>query len=306
MALRTPRILATGLVVLVLSGTAGLAAVPVDVMTNGGFEGGLTGWKPAPEHSLVKDAAQAHSGSACLTGEVTALKKALFLRRPVPVKKGNMYELEFWAKGTRGTKIVLFVTQPGTSQRKHVAHWDKLARQWRRYKTPVSVAASGTLELQIVAPSSHAASPGQVWIDDVAFYERTMPPVARLTEGKFFNDAPAMAAAADGSFYAAWISFRDGADSLQVARLRPKGKGLERLGAWQVVGGKGTYVLGPRALAAGANVVLMYAAEADGNWDVYAVTCAPDGPGEPVRLRDRKSTRLNSSHIPLPRMPSSA
>ena len=80
-----------------------------------------------------------------------------------------------------------------------------------------------------------------------------MPPVTPVTDGGF-SDEPAMAAADDGAVYVAYNCFRDGADSLQVARYRPQAGGFEPLGNWQAVGGKETYVLGPRAVSAGANV----------------------------------------------------
>jgi hypothetical protein len=261
-----------------------LAAGPVDLITNGGFEQGMTGWNPDPKHTLVTGAAEAHSGTACLSGEATGPNQALFLRQRVPVKRGNRYEIDFWAKGGPGTKVVVFAVQPGTTVRKSVAPFDKLTRRWQRCTTPVTVESDGTLELQLIVPSSHGATPGQVWIDDVAFYEREMPPVTSVTKGEAFNDEPAMAAAEDGSLYLAWVSFRDGADSLQVARLQPQGDTLKPLGTWQVVAGKGTYVLGPRAVASSLGAVVTYAAENDGNWDIYAVTCTPDGPGKPVAL----------------------
>lgn len=40
-------------------------------------------------------------------------------------------------------------------------------------------------------------------------------------------------------------------------------------------------MLGPRLVAVGANVVLVYAAERDRNWDVYTVACDRDGPSQP-------------------------
>ena len=39
---------------------------------------------------------------------------------------------------------------------------------------------------------------------------------------------------------------------------------------------------------------------------VYLMTARPGSDFEPLQWGDRKSTRLNSSHIPLSRMPSSA
>jgi hypothetical protein len=46
-----------------------------------------------------------------------------------------------------------------------------------------------------------------------------------------FNDEPSMAVAADGSLYVAWVSFRDGSDTLQLARYRLENGRLQRYGA---------------------------------------------------------------------------
>ncbi len=260
------------------------AAEQVNLLSNGGFEDGLIGFRPDPGHSLVSDAAETHSGKACLTGEVTRPNQALRLRRAVPVRAGNRYEFEIWARATNRTKLVLWAELPGNPLRQMVASWDKLPGQWRRYSAPVSVDRDGTLTLEIIAPSSHGAAIGRLWIDDVALYETEMPPLVKVSQGAGFNDEPAMATAADGSVYVAYNSFRDGADSLQIARFRLQGKTFHPAGSWRVVGGEGTYVLGVRAVNADRNAVVLYAAEVDGNWDVYAVTCDPDGPSNPLRV----------------------
>jgi hypothetical protein len=275
---------AAALTLAFIAGPLAPAAEPVDLLTNGGFEDGRVGWNPDPNHSLVTDAAEAHSGDACLSGEVTGPRQALFLKRRVPVKAQNRYTFEVWAKATGRTKLVLWVVRPGAANRDLVTAWENVAPKWRRYRTPVTVSQDGTLELLVVAPSSHNAPPGRIWLDDLALYETEMPPMASVSQGVGFNDEPAMAIADDGSVYVAWNSFREGADSLQVARYRLEGGKPRPAGSWQVVGGKGTYVLGPRVVSADTGVAVLYAAEVGGNWDVYAVTCGPDGPGRPVAV----------------------
>jgi len=264
------------------------AAEPVNLLSNGGFEDGLAGWSPDAKHSLVTDKAEAHSGTACLSGEVAGPNQALFLRRRVPVKAGNLYQFEVWAKATGGTKLVLWIEQPGTNRRQMVASWDKMPRRWRRCTVPLTVTADGMLQLEIIAPSSHRGPAGRMWIDDIALYETEMPAVTSVSQGAGFNDEPALAAADDGSVYVAWNSFRDGADSLQVARFQPEGTKLKPLGSWQVLGGEGTYILGIRAAGAGGNVALVYAAEVNKNWDVYTVVCGPDGPAKPLAVTSHR------------------
>jgi hypothetical protein len=80
------------------------------------------------------------------------------------------------------------------------AAWDELPNVWRKYECDVPVNASGTLELQIIAPSSHGAPPGRIWIDDIALYEIELPAKELVSGGVGFNDEPAM-----GKIVWAWI-----------------------------------------------------------------------------------------------------
>ena len=275
-----------------------LAKPPADVLTNGGFEDGTAGWEPDPKHELLKDASAAHAGAACLTGEVTAPSQAVRLRRTVRVRAGHRYDFSIWARATGGTKLVLWATLPGAKARLMIASWPRVPKRWTRYAVPITVQQDGVLALEIIAPSSFGEPAGRIWVDDIALHQTALPDLLSVSGGVGFNDEPAMAMASDGSLVVAWNSFRavggkpadkpkdaaDGADSLQVARFRTTDKGFEKLGAWQVVGGKGTYVLGVTAVPAGEDVAVLYAAEAAGNWDIYAAVCGPAGPGQPVRI----------------------
>jgi hypothetical protein len=280
--------------ILVLSvgfATGGRTAEPVDLIVNGGFEQGMTGWIPAEDHSIVTGPGEAHSGTACLSGEVTRPDTHLSLRQRVPVRAGNRYQFQVWARGTNQTKLVLFLRQG--AQREIVTAWEKQTPGWRRYTTPVSVQTDGTIELELIAPSSHAAPPGRIWIDDVALLETKMPDVASVSEDEGFNDEPAMARAEDGSLYVAWNSFRDGRDSVQLARYQAGSAALERTGQWQVDDGRGVYVLGIRLVPAGSAVYLLYAAERDRQWDVYAVRCDAGGPGRPIAIGAADGVDIN-------------
>jgi len=282
-----------GAVWVILSATGVIAAEPVNLLSNGGFEAGLAGWNADPGHSVATAAGVARSGKACLTGEVTAPKQALRLRRSVPVKAGNRYQFQVAARATGGTKLVLWAVFPGQRERKMVAAWEKITPKWQEYASPLPVAQDGLLELEIIAPSSHAAPPGRIWIDDVALLETPMPAVLSVSRDEGFNDEPAIAQAGDGSIYVAWNSFREGADSLQIARYRPQEKDLAPAGRWQVLGGKGTYVLGVRAVPTGEKIAVLYAAEKEKKWDVYCVLCGPDGPAQPVAVTSDAAADVN-------------
>jgi hypothetical protein len=102
-------------------------------------------------------------------------------------------------------------------------------------------------------------------------------------EGRF-NDEPSLVRTADGSIYVAWNGFRDGADEVMVARYEFSGVEWRHLATWRAAGGKGSYILNPKAVTAGKGIYVLYAAERNGQWDVYAVPCGPEGPGRPLAL----------------------
>ncbi len=116
--------------------------------------------------------------------------------------------------------------------------------------------------------------------------ERTFPRirVTPVEQDRAFDDEPSMAAAADGTLYVAWVSFREGNDTLRVARYLPTGDTFREAGSWEILGGPKTYVLSPQVVAAGDNVHVVYAAEFGRNWDIYSVECSATGPAAPVRV----------------------
>ncbi len=273
-----------GLALLACRPLCGQGLQPVNLLTNGGFEDGTVGWQPEAQHERLVDPDAAHGGQACITGEVTKPNQALRLRRSIPVRAGNRYEFQVWARATNRTKLVLWGTQPGSGQRTMIANWPNLTRKWQRYRTPITVTKSGVLDLEIISPSSYGAPAGRIWLDDLALLETPMPPVTDVSRGIGFNDEPSIAAASDGSIYVAFNRFVDGADSLQVQRFRLRDDQWQTVDQWQVIGGEGTYLLGVQAVSAGAKVALVYAAERERDWNIYSVMCGPDGPDKPVAV----------------------
>ena len=272
--------------------SAAHAAESVNLIANGGFEEGTSGWEADAKHELVTNPKIAHSGQSCLSGEVTSEKQAMVLRKRVPVRAGCRYQFQIWAKATNKTKVVLRYAPPGeqparvkggTSQYMAGA-WDELESRWQKCECDVPVTTGGTMELQIIAPSSHGAPPGRVWIDDIALYETELPATEQVSAGPGFNDEAGMAQAGDGSVYVVWNSYRDNHDTMQIARYAVDGRSFKKLGLWQPLGGKDLYLLGFKAVAAGEKIYVVYAAEVDKNWDIYALPCGADGPGKPQRI----------------------
>ena len=257
---------------------------PTNLFSNGSFEEGLAGWTPQPLHSIVDESGVARSGRTCLTATVSGSNKAATLTRRVPVKAGNRYRLELWARATNKTRLAIWATPPGVKQRRSILAFDGVPTKWKRFTVPVDVDQDGTLELRIVGPSSYGAPSGQMWIDDIALYETVMPALVPVSRNEGFNDEAAVAAGPDGSVYAAWVSFRDGADSIQLGRYRLEDKKFQRQGEWEVAGGPGTYALGLRAVSSSDGVTLVYSSEKEGNWDIIAVPCTINGPGAPIRV----------------------
>ncbi|HID21688.1 MAG TPA: hypothetical protein EYP14_04730, partial [Planctomycetaceae bacterium] len=158
-----------------------------NVIRNGGFEAGLDHWSAAEQHELVRDPRQARSGNSCLSGEVTKPKQFLRLVQNVTVRKGYRYEFEAWARATNRTKLVLWILAPGAERRSLVAAWQNLPRKWRRCKATIDVQRSGTLRLELIAPSSVGAPAGRIWLDDIALYEYPSPELTRVSD-EGFND----------------------------------------------------------------------------------------------------------------------
>ncbi len=126
---------------------------------------------------------------------------------------------------------------------------------------------------------------------------RGAPAATQVEPGKGFDDEPSMARADDGTYYVAWVSWRDGADSLQVARFagQPDGS-FERLGAWRAETGSRTDLLLPVVHDIGAKVRLDYWIESGDGWRHRAFGLEPSGVSGTVDSDGMQRSWTESSH----------
>jgi hypothetical protein len=87
--------------------------------------------------------------------------------------------------------------------------------------------------------------------------------------------------AAGSDLAVAWVSFRDGHDTLQLARVGTSGEVRDQ---WRIDGGDDVYLLDPTLVATEDGAWLLYAAEKRRNWDIYACELRERGPTPPRRL----------------------
>lgn len=258
-----------------------------DLVRNGGFEEGMVGWTYDGEH--LEDPLQAHSGRACVVGEVTQPNQARILRQRVSLRADALYRLRFWARASGGTKIAIWLRQD--KQRWNLAQLEKVPPKWELFEVNFSPPAAGEFEVELVAPSSHNAPPGRTWVDDVALLEHLLPPTFSLSTPERFADFPALSADAQGSLYAAWVEFEKGRDFLWAAVLQPQGE-------------KPKASLFPIPLPGSSVESVALAGEAQGawgcvavetkeGWDLWAFRLGPQGlQGKPWPLTSDAATDI--------------
>ena len=246
------------------------------LVENGGFEDGLAGW--TAEGGVVADAPGAHGGRTCAGGAVAG-KGWTLAQAGLPVTKGRTYRVDAWVRANGAASLALWTQEKGPKDAQRAAVWEDVGADWTPVAAFVTAARNEKLTLRFAAKADgdEAAS---VFLDDVAVTEATLPVATQVEPGKGFDDEPSMARAADGSLYVAWLSWRDGADSLQTARFAAKPDGtFEKLGTWQVEGGARS-VFSPqlRVSPQGHGPALDYVAESQGHWCNAGCVLGPDGP----------------------------
>lgn len=284
-----PKAILVALGVMLLACTASLAQgqAPSVVLTNPGFEEGLAGWTADLGLKLIEDPRQCHSGARCVFAEVTEPNRHGLLARELDLRTDRVYEVSVWARATNGTKLVLWRSQ-GPAKREMIQAFENVPAQWRQYTATFTVPEAGRYTLEFIAPSSHGAPPGKMWLDDISFREFGLAANTEVAASDGYKDWPVACATDDGALWCAWIEFANGADTLRVGRGTLQGQELKLSNQWIIEGGPQTYILDPHIATDGKAVWLAYSSERAGDWECFACPLTDQGPG-PLRdlSRDR-------------------
>ncbi|MFQ6133086.1 MAG: carbohydrate binding domain-containing protein [Armatimonadota bacterium] len=261
--------------------SAALGAQEVNLVPDPSFEQGLEGWQA--EQELQTDEAQAHTGRSYLFAEIDQPRQAKFLRRTFRLHQDRLYRLELWARSPERSKIAIWLDQGDNQQ--NLTHWQEIARRWQKYTIGFSPPSTGDWTLRIVAPSSHSARPGSMYLDDISLYETTLPPSTVLSDEDGFSDSPAIAVDGQGRIWAAWITFDGAQDNLWAAQVEMGRDGsIAVKEKWTVPTPAGAY-LAHASLAGGPDRAhLVWAAEVNHDWRIYCTQMTQQGPGEPWPL----------------------
>ncbi|NOZ20104.1 MAG: DUF3604 domain-containing protein [Planctomycetes bacterium] len=273
-----------------------------ELVTNGGFEKGAEGWD-LQGGKLVTGKKQARKGENCVMGEVTEPKKACFIRRTFTLSADCIYRFSFWARARRqkgqkpgrfGIKAVLWLNNAKTKLRRSAGTIKSIPGRWRRFTIPFSVPSTGEWRVDLVVPSSFGGMLGRAWVDEISLTEISLPPRIAVTDDDRFNERPTLAVSGDGSAYCAMLSFKDGKDSIRLARLtNPAAEKPEiaMLPDVNLPGCEGVW----RVAMAPAKTGAWLAASCDvgGNWDLYLWKIAPEGAGSPIRVTKDPATDIN-------------
>ena len=285
-----------------------------EMLINGGFEQGHSPWTTLPGEQLTFVSENPHSGEKCFRGEVENPREARRLIQHIDVEKGNIYTFSCWVRSSNRNKLVLFGTFPGEEQRRMISVWQSTPKSWKRVHSTIGVKQSGSLKLEIIAPSSYAAPVGKMWIDDVSLIETEMPEIQNLSSHQGYCDQPTGVQTDDGRLFFAWISYRTddpplefhprteskgkrgsagravfheekkGGDTLQLARL-DSANDSKNPTTWTVADKEFTGILDPVLVDSGhGSATLIFAAEMNDQWDLFLVRAGREPPSAPIRL----------------------
>jgi hypothetical protein len=216
--------------VICVAALLGCGRAPAGGVENGGFEDGIDGWK-AEGAAVVAELPR--TGKLCAGGPVGAKGWTLEQLRLHAVE-GRTYRIDAWVRATGAATLSLWTEEKRKKDAERAAVWAEIPEAWTPVSAYVTAAHDDKLTIRFEASGADAAS---VFVDDVSLAEAALPAATQVEPGKGFDDEPSMARAADGSYYVGWLSWRDGADTVQVARFQRGADGaFDQVGSWQVSG----------------------------------------------------------------------
>ena len=154
------------------------------------------------------------SGKQVLYGEVREPNK--FQRYEIPFSHlgGKRITLTFHARSPDGARCAIWLRQEG-QQRRSLKQIDRLPKAWTAHTISAAIPADAAGVIEIVAPSSYNAPPGQAYLDDI----KVTASVAAEFALDHPQDFPVLCADARQGCWLAVTARKDNTPWLRVSRV---------------------------------------------------------------------------------------
>lgn len=240
---------------------------PPRVLFTSGFEEGDA--LPALKtHKIVSQGAR--TGARCLVGEIQQEKQACILEIPIDVTQGRTYVCEFYVRSNgAGTACAVWLTDGAAGKIRSLTRLDAVPRPWTLVKAAFVAEATGKQGFQIATPSSHGASPGKVWLDDLTITESAQ--AFQYTDRT--QSFPALARDAAGALWLAALERPGGARQINLYRY-DKGR---LAGTWSFAPEGLTGIAAPAVCGLASGCVLAFPVERNEKWQLAYAFVRPEG-----------------------------
>ncbi len=267
---------------------AALEAVPFHVGVDERviFESSFEPGQPrlsAKDHQLVE--AVARTGRFSMMARVDAPMRARFLEIPFKSRAGRVLHVSCWLRSDKRSAAALFVQ----TQKMRAAMTRRIdnvpADRWVRIEGRYEVPADCSGVVQIVAPSSHSAPVGRMWVDDVRVWET----VSEVAWPGTVRDFPQLAYDGRGQL---WMALLERSQGRSFVRLgRPTGHDLRDTHLLEVDGSTG---IGPPALAGLPDgCIVAFAVERNDRWRIAYASIGHGSAGRIQYLDCRGSANIS-------------
>lgn len=240
---------------------------PPRVLFASGFEEG--DMLPALKaHKVVSQGAR--TGARCLVGEIQKEKQACLLELPIDAVQGRTYVCEFYIRSNgTGTACAVWLTNGATGKIRTLTRVDAVPRQWTLVKASFVAEATAKQGFQIATPSSHNASPGKVWLDDLTITESA----AGFQYTDRTQSFPALARDGAGALWLAALERPGGARQINLYRY-DQGR---LAGAWSFAPAGLTGIAAPAVCGLERGCVLAFPVEQNEKWQLAYSFVQPGG-----------------------------